>query len=359
MNSDTTQADQAIQNSYSALREGNKPGARYWAQRAAWLDPDLEDSWLILATISTPTASVAYLERALKINPDSPYAAVRMHWAKARLEAGEKPAPGEPEELIIAHKNALRRRRAVARARKLLLFPALLAGVLALWLFAAWVIWPDAMPVAQAFILRASPTPAATLPPATPTQVITPLATATLPSLTTQTPVPTYTPSPIPTLTPIPTTPAPTPLNSSVPAAVSVSVSERGAGQLGVGKRVVVDISEQHLYAYEGDQLVYSFVASTGQDGGTLSGKFQVLDKIENAYSDPWGFWMPDWLGIYYVGSDLENGIHSLPVLQDGSKIWGNEIGKPITYGCVVLQPEDAKMLYNWVEIGTPVDIRR
>jgi lipoprotein-anchoring transpeptidase ErfK/SrfK len=220
------------------------------------------------------------------------------------------------------------------------------------WLFAAWIFWPDAIPVAQAFIPRASATPLATTPPASPTQVITPLATVTLPPLPTRTPLPSATPSPIPTLPPTATSTPPAPVETIVPAGEAITPN-------GPGKRVVVDISEQHLYAYDGDKLIFSFVASTGQGGGTLSGNFKILDKIENAYSDPWGFWMPDWLGIYYVGSDLENGIHSLPVLQDGTKIWGDEIGKPITYGCVVLQPQDAKMLYNWVDIGTPVDIWR
>lgn len=104
---------------------------------------------------------------------------------------------------------------------------------------------------------------------------------------------------------------------------------------------------------------MYSFVASTGRSNGTLTGNFKILDKIPNAYSAPWGFYMPDWMGIYWAGADLENGIHALPVLTNGQTIWGNEIGKPITYGCVVLQTADEKKLFNWANIGTPVQIVR
>jgi LysM repeat protein len=130
------------------------------------------------------------------------------------------------------------------------------------------------------------------------------------------------------------------------------------APQRGAGKSILVDISEQQMYAYEGKTLVFSYDVSTGRNGSTFTGTFSILDKIPNAWSAPWGFWMPYWMGIYYVGSNLENGFHSLPVLTHGQQIWGDEIGVPITYGCVVLDPGNMKRLYNWAEIGTPVVIR-
>lgn len=119
----------------------------------------------------------------------------------------------------------------------------------------------------------------------------------------------------------------------------------------------MVSISQQHVYAYEGGQLVYSFVASTGQNNSTLPGNYSILDKDPNAYSYPWGFWMPDWMGVYYVGYDLENGFHSLPVLANGQELWGDQIGAPITYGCIVLQPGDMQQLFAWADVGTPVEI--
>jgi hypothetical protein len=67
---------------------------------------------------------------------------------------------------------------------------------------------------------------------------------------------------------------------------------------------------------------------------------------------------MPDWMGIYYVGYDLENGFHALPVLPDGEQIWGSQIGTPITYGCVVLRPGDMQQLYAWADLGTAVEIK-
>jgi len=122
-------------------------------------------------------------------------------------------------------------------------------------------------------------------------------------------------------------------------------------------KYILVDISEQHMYVYDGDTLVYSFVASTGINNATRVGSFAVQSKIPNAYGATWNIWMPDWLGIYWSGS-LENGIHALPILSNGATLWEGYLGRPVSYGCVVLGTYDAQVLYDWAEIGTPVEIQ-
>jgi lipoprotein-anchoring transpeptidase ErfK/SrfK len=123
-------------------------------------------------------------------------------------------------------------------------------------------------------------------------------------------------------------------------------------------KYILIDISEQHMYVYEGDTLVYSFVSSTGMNNATRAGSFSVLDKIPNAYGATWDIWMPNWLGIYWAGS-MENGIHALPILPNGATLWAGYLGVPISYGCIVLGTDEAQLLYDWADIGTPVEIRR
>ncbi len=138
---------------------------------------------------------------------------------------------------------------------------------------------------------------------------------------------------------------------ASQPTEVPVSV---GSGK---NKEIVIDISEQHMWAYEDKQLVFSFVVSTGTGNSTRIGTFKVLDKIPNAYSSRFNIWMPYWLGIYWSGT-LENGIHGLPLLWNGVELWGSLLGKPATYGCIEARTTEIKQLYNWAEIGTPVIIR-
>lgn len=123
-------------------------------------------------------------------------------------------------------------------------------------------------------------------------------------------------------------------------------------------KKIVVDIASQRFYAYEGDRLVYEFVCSTGDASSpTVPGEYQVLDKIPVAYSSAWHLEMPYWLGIYWAGT-LENGIHALPILANGQVLWEGYLGRPVSFGCIILSTEAAKIIYDWAEVGTPVIIR-
>ena len=98
-------------------------------------------------------------------------------------------------------------------------------------------------------------------------------------------------------------------------------------------------------------------MCSTGGYGSpTVPGNYHVLDKIPNAYASTWNLQMPYWLGIYYAGT-LENGIHALPILSNGQRLWEGYLGQRVSYGCVILSTEAARTLYHWAEIGTPVII--
>lgn len=185
-------------------------------------------------------------------------------------------------------------------------------------------------------------------------------------------PKPTHTAPALPTLTALPTdTAVPSaPATETVPVVVMELVDASAVNSqdlpqsqappvpsTGGGKYILVDISEQHMYVYEGDTLIYSFVASTGINNGTRIGTFAVQSKIPNAYGATWDIWMPNWLGIYWSGS-LENGIHALPILPSGATLWEGYLGRPVSYGCVVLGTYESQLLYEWAEIGTPVQIQ-
>ena len=122
-------------------------------------------------------------------------------------------------------------------------------------------------------------------------------------------------------------------------------------------KRIEVSIAEQRFYAYEGDRLVYDFICSTGMwSSPTAPGHYKILDKMPMAYASTWGLDMPFWMGIYWSGN-LENGIHALPILANGQVLWEGFLGQPASYGCIILSTEDAEIIYNWAEVGTPVII--
>ncbi len=172
---------------------------------------------------------------------------------------------------------------------------------------------------------------------------------------------PTYTVTPLV----VPTVPAATEtpgamvmeIVENMPAPVVQASMSGPVVSYGGSKYILVDISEQHMYVYEGDVLIQSFVASTGMNNATRIGKFQVQSKIPNAYGSTWNIWMPSWLGIYWSGG-LENGIHALPILSNGATLWAGFLGRPVSYGCVVLGTYEAQVLYDWAEMGTPVEIQ-
>jgi LysM repeat protein len=123
-------------------------------------------------------------------------------------------------------------------------------------------------------------------------------------------------------------------------------------------KSIVVDVSDQRTYVYENGQLIWTFVVSTGMPGsGTLRGNFQIQNKIPMAYASTWDLQMPYWLGFYWAGS-LQNGFHALPILSNGVRLWEGLLGRPASYGCVILSDHDARLLYEWAEVGTPVTVR-
>jgi lipoprotein-anchoring transpeptidase ErfK/SrfK len=349
MTQDNTTARQAVQNSFAALKRGDKRRARAWAERAAVLAPNLEEPWLLLAAVSEPQTAIEYLQRALQVNPLSQRAKAGLQRMRVQLVEDTQPVwtvgdtqPTKVDKLPPPPP-------ATGRPRRMLWLTGVLAAALLL----------------TTGLGVASPALAAlgngSQPPVLDAaqgnswgqvEIVKPTYTPTA--------TPTFTSTPVATFTPSPTS---TPEITATPAVVLVEPVEYVEPQAPEApsytgnKYILVDISEQHMYVYEGDVLVYSFVASTGMNNATRAGMFSVLNKIDNAYGATWNIWMPNWLGIYWAGS-LQNGIHALPILSNGARLWAGYLGTPISYGCVVLGVYEAQTLYDWAEVGTPVEIQ-
>ncbi|HEY4667800.1 MAG TPA: L,D-transpeptidase family protein [Anaerolineales bacterium] len=125
------------------------------------------------------------------------------------------------------------------------------------------------------------------------------------------------------------------------------------------GKRIVVSISEQHMWLYQDGELLRENIVSTGiPNSPTMPGLFQVKSRYLNAYASNWDLYMPHFLGIYHAAPNFLNGIHGLPLLSNGTRLWASVLGRPVSYGCVVLDLEAAEHLYGWAEDGVVVEIR-
>ena len=126
------------------------------------------------------------------------------------------------------------------------------------------------------------------------------------------------------------------------------TIADPGA-RVGVGREIVVVLSEQRTYAYEDGRLVRSVVVSTGLPATpTVTGDYRVYLRYDTQNMSGPGYYLPgvQWVMYFYQGY----GIHGT--------YWHNNFGQPMSRGCVNMTNEDALWFYNFATIGTPVHVR-
>lgn len=124
-------------------------------------------------------------------------------------------------------------------------------------------------------------------------------------------------------------------------------------------KRIVVDVSEGMLYAYDGDVLFMKEPISTGLEfTPTPHGTFSVYKKTPTRYMQgP----LPGTASTQYY--DLPGVPWDLYFTQGGAVIhgayWHDRFGEPWSHGCVNLPPLKAKELYLWAPVGIAVIVQK
>ena len=306
-----------------ALAEGRKNEARHLAREAAELSPNQEEPWLLLAAIAAPRASLEYLKRALEINPKSSQAKKGLLWAKQRL--GNE---GDSGAVV-----------ALPRFGN-----TLLLGLLALTaLFALFAILRP--PEADESLRVAGVAVAHELNAILATD--TPTLTATFtPS---PTPTATLTPSNTPTTTPTETTsPTPTATTGTNPGAIEKFKVDFPSDLQPNERWIDINLSEQTLSAYEGKNILDTFVVSTGRGGSpTVTGEFRIWVKVPMQNMSGPGYYIKDvpWVMYFYQSY----GIHGT--------WWHNNFGTPMSAGCVNMTIPDAEWMYGWTSVGTIVKV--
>ena len=150
------------------------------------------------------------------------------------------------------------------------------------------------------------------------------------------------------------------------PVSLAYEVSQQsGKNVLGdtnvSNKRIEVDLTNQHVYAFDGGTKVYDFVVSTGKWGRTPTGEF-VIERRVPVQSMIGGNRA---LGTYYNLPGVKYvqffGNASIPWWQGfsfHSTYWHNNFGHPMSHGCINMKTDDAFALWNWTgNVGTRVII--
>lgn len=349
MNPNWEQSNEALRQAKLALQQGDRSTARRWATRAAALTPEREQPWLMLAALASPRASLAYLEEALEINPQSELARRGMHWAIQRWRS-QSQAPRASDEIIPKHipVSAMTRSRPALLPWALILLVAIAAVFFWLWQPPASLALTSSESSRGIQIAADKATRTFTPTPTfTPTATFTPTPTAT----NTLTPTPTFTPTltptktatPPPTETPKPTEKKPEPTETNPPNVAippGVAANERW---------IDIDLSEQRLYSYKGGKLIKSFVVSTGTwQHPTVTGQYRIYAMYRYSTMAGPGYYLPDvpYAMYFYKGYSIHG------------TYWHNNFGVPMSHGCVNMVTADAGWLYERSSIGTLVNVR-
>ncbi|MFH1767035.1 MAG: L,D-transpeptidase family protein [Patescibacteria group bacterium] len=122
-----------------------------------------------------------------------------------------------------------------------------------------------------------------------------------------------------------------------------------------IGKNIRVDVSEQKLYAFENGVLVNSFLVSTGTwSFPTPLGLTEVSDKLlYHDYVWNYGPGNPNNYALYGVKYNLRFRTH----LYIHSAYWHNNFGHRMSHGCINTALADAEWIFNWAQVGTPVEV--
>ena len=131
-----------------------------------------------------------------------------------------------------------------------------------------------------------------------------------------------------------------------------------------LGKSIVISISQNRLWLYDGVKLDRTYPVATGQPQyPTPTGHFHVITKEvdptwHNPARDTWGKDEPAEIG---PGPGDPLGTRAMALDAPGILIHGtyvdSSIGTHASHGCIRMHIPDSEQLFGLVDVGTPVII--
>lgn len=122
-------------------------------------------------------------------------------------------------------------------------------------------------------------------------------------------------------------------------------------------KVIYVDLTNQRLYAYEGDNLVYNFLVSTGKWGRTPTGVFNIWGKFRYVKMSGGSaalhtyYYLPNVPYTMFFSSDK---VAASKGFSLHGTYWHDNFGHPMSHGCVNMKTPEAALIYNWSDPALP-----
>lgn len=143
-------------------------------------------------------------------------------------------------------------------------------------------------------------------------------------------------------------------------------------GEPGPNRKIVIDLTKQRAFVYDGSRLLASSPISSGREGkDTPTGQFTVIQKSPDHRSSIYGNYVRNSTIVKAnvdsrkdtppAGSSFEGA--PMPYFLRFSGAYGLHAGfvpsYPASNGCVRLPNRQAKRFYDAVLLGTPVLVHR
>ena len=153
--------------------------------------------------------------------------------------------------------------------------------------------------------------------------------------------------------------------DSAVPVAPSLDTSPESAqrdvqlavpADSGSGRRVVFDMSDQHVWLVRADgSAARSYPVSGSVYDNLDPGTYEVYSRSEQAYAFD-GSGSMRYMVRFTQGDNAAIGFHDIPVDDAGDKVQTQaELGTPQSHGCIRQWPVDARALWRFAPLGTTV----
>ena len=145
---------------------------------------------------------------------------------------------------------------------------------------------------------------------------------------------------------------------NNTPLSVPRYLAQSGTGTQVLGesnsaKRIEINLSNQRLYAFQGENKIFDFPISSGKWNRTPKGVFKIWIKLR--YTLMTGGSKA--IGTYYYLPNVPYTMFfyndTIPK-TDGYGIhgayWHNNFGHPMSHGCINMKEEDVAQLFYWAE---------
>lgn len=124
--------------------------------------------------------------------------------------------------------------------------------------------------------------------------------------------------------------------------------------------KIHVNLSEQKLYLYDHDKLVYTMIISSGladEENQTPTGQFEIQNiRGESFFNQELDEGALNYVSFKDYGVYL---FHSVPVNQalEINVPEAEKLGEKASHGCIRLSIPDSEWFYDTIQAGTPVEI--